>query len=136
MIMVFLAGAAGFFVFDIYRAYADWKRDGHFVFIFAHKKGMLAHASVYFAAGLLGFITNIDTLYSESVSVLGGRDQLGELTGPILRAFSLGILGPAGLKRAQTGGATMRAASDGVTIEETPVSDASFSDYIRYFLMR
>jgi hypothetical protein len=136
MLFIFIAGALGFFVFDIYRMYSDRIKDGHLLVTFPHIKGLSAHLFIYAAAGVLGLMTNIDILYSETVTFIGSRNELGELAGPILRSFSLGILGPAALKKAKEDTTGMRPPSDGLSIDDTPVSKASFADYLRYFLMR
>ena len=130
MIIVFLSGFLGFFVFDVYRMYSYKLRDGHLIITFNEFNGLAAHSILYAAAGFLGLITNIDTLVQNAVSLTGSLEELSELSGSILRSFSLGILGPAGLKKSNTN------QKMGPGIDDTPVKQASFVDFIRYFLMR
>lgn len=131
----FTAGAVGFFVYEIYRMYS---LSGDRPLPFKQFKARVAHIVVYFAAGFLALFVNIDVvLTANSIATSLEHPTQGLLAGVIMRSFSLGILGPAGLRRAQkkvidedTGG------QPSILVEDLSVNEGSFFDYIRYYLVR
>ncbi|MEM9761343.1 MAG: hypothetical protein AAF968_02320 [Pseudomonadota bacterium] len=131
MIGVFLSGVIGFFVFDAYRIYKESTKTGSIFVTFPNFQGISAHFIVYFAAGLLGVFVNLDVI------ILTLRGDADDLTGAMLRAFSLGLMGPAALAKGQQSVQSRqeRGASEEVA-DDTPVSPATFLDHIRYSLMR
>lgn len=136
--LVFLGGLSGFFVFDLYRIYSNSTRDGRTQVTFRQLKAVLAHSVIYVAAGLLGVFVNLDVLLSgaaASSTADGGSHNL--LAGAMLRSFSLGALGPAGLAKTHAHARLPdRTISATETVDDTPVTEATFLDYVRYFLMR
>ena len=101
MIYVFIGGAAGFFVFDLYRIYKTKIAEGRLEITFRSVLGVLVHILVYIAAGLIGVITNLDVL-TKCCALQGWFAWNDDITGPIMRAFALGLAGPAGISKGNT----------------------------------
>jgi hypothetical protein len=133
-IVLLLSGAAGFFVYDIYRMFANAENGGP-ALSFKWLKARAAHVLVYVAAGFLGAFVNLDMALAGH-TLPGGLD-IALLAGAASRSFSLGILGPAGLRLAQQ--RSRREDQDGapeVRVEDLSVSEGSLLDYFRYYLTR
>lgn len=136
MLIVFLSGALGFLIFDIYRIYAEAANRGHLIVTFFNFKAISAHLVIYFAAGFLGVFVNADVLlnYTQEGDFVG--IHISELFGALLRAFSLGVLGPAGLSKTSGSRKVSGGLSPNATGDDTAVVDAGFRDYLEYFLRR
>lgn len=102
MIGVFIAGALGFFVFDLYRIYLVKQKQKRFEITFATLPGILVHIGVYIAAGIAAIALNLDVLVS-CCSATNDSFLQKELVGAYLRAFGLGVAGPAGITKWNTG---------------------------------
>lgn len=136
-VYLFLAGAGGFFVFDAYRMYSHWVVHKQLFLTFGHVKGQAAHLVVYTAAGVLGLFINLDACFVPASEVSLHGPSGGLFAAALIRSFSVGVLGPAGLSRAHSrieSGAL--ASKEQQTADDTPVSTATFGDYVRYLLMR
>jgi len=133
MWFVFLAGAVGFFVFDVYRIFSYKIETGYLFITFKNLKGISSHFIVYIAAGLLGVFVNIDVIIS---NLHIDNNEIRGLSGAIIRSFALGALGPAGLKKVESSKGVRSRNDRAVSVEDTQVTGASFADYVRFFLMR
>lgn len=100
MMYVFLSGIAGFFVFDAYRFRRYRDETGVRAMTLDYPIGVLVHAAVYVAAGVLAVAINWDVLQScDNVEQFPNFSEC--MTGPLLRGFGLGLAGPAGLSRSR-----------------------------------
>ena len=97
MISVFLCGCAGFLVFDVFRIYVVFRDLKVKEFFFGGPIGLVVRGLAYAGAGLLGVFASLDVLISFNFS--GYFDWNPELVGSYLRAWGVGIAGPAGISK-------------------------------------
>lgn len=106
MIYIFLSGFLGFCVFDAYRIRRHYDETGVFAPTFRWGIGTVVHGAVYAAAGVMALVVNFDVLGSCCNFEFFPRLD-GNLAGPVLRGFGLGLAGPAGLARYRTSSAAV-----------------------------
>jgi hypothetical protein len=122
MMYVFLAGVMGFFVYDTYRVRRTWDETGRLEVTFRSLLGLGVHLFVYLGCGLFGLAINFDVL--GSCCAWSWFPELNDgIAGPSLRAFALGLAGPAGLSKGRVAGVT----SDGLG-GDASVSKLDFGD--------
>lgn len=101
MIYIFLSGVLGFLVYDGYRIHKTFVKTGRLEFTFFSLFGFIVHVLVYVSCGILGIFANLDVLSACcNWSVFTSAND--SMVGPALRAFAIGLAGPAGLSKGKT----------------------------------
>jgi len=102
MAYVFLSGLLGFVVFDAYRIRKMYDESGVLALTGGTVLVVFVHVSVYLAAGALAIFVNLDVLTRYFGWQLFPHVS-GDIVGPLLRGFGLGLAGPAGLSQTSKG---------------------------------
>lgn len=92
---IFICGFAGFVLFDLYRLYRVFI-DNHVVeLFFGGWLGVVLKLLVAVCAGVLGIAANLDVILGHPMAEFWSP----ELIGCYLRAFGIGLAGPAGISK-------------------------------------
>ena len=96
VVYIVIAALLGFFVYDAYRINSNYRKTGRIELTTFSFPGLLSHASVYVAAGIVALFVNIDILGSCCSHRVFPEAPMN-LSMPMARAFGIGLLGPAGI---------------------------------------
>jgi hypothetical protein len=95
MLSVGLCGILGFFVYDAYRFNLVYQRKEILEIFPGGFIGFLAKLSVYTAAAILSILASLDVLLGSPIAF----ELTPEYIGSYLRAFGIGLAGPAGISK-------------------------------------
>ena len=97
MLIVFFSGCIGFFIYDAIRTYKVFIDINAKEFVFGGITGTIIRLFVYVAGGLIGIFANLDVLIN--LNELSWFEIDKSLVGCYLRAFAIGLAGPAGISK-------------------------------------
>ena len=99
MLAIFISGACGFLIFDAYRVAKSRDLIGRPMYTVFSGHFLVVHIFCYFAAGVLGVFTNLDVALRPLDPAHSALAIHYENAGAYMRAFALGLAGPAGLSK-------------------------------------